>query len=118
MIDLQVTLPLPIKIDFQEGDYGRHISFPIGTNLAIFDLQITKILPTKFRVNWPFVQKKKCKINILRLPSSISVRNDFSYFGLQVILMRSAMNQLAFRFRRRSANSILKIAAIAAILDF
>ena len=26
----------------------------IGTILAIFDLQFTPMLPTKFQVNWPF----------------------------------------------------------------
>ena len=27
--------------------------FPIGTILAIFDLQVTPMLPTKYQVNWP-----------------------------------------------------------------
>ena len=31
------------KIDFQDGGHG----FPIGTILAIFDLQVTPMLPTK-----------------------------------------------------------------------
>ena len=48
------------KIDFQDG--GR-LRFLIKTNLAIFDLQVTQILPTKFRVNCPFVQEEKCKID-------------------------------------------------------
>ena len=38
------------KIDFQDGG---HLEFPIGTILAIFDLQVTLMLPTKYRVNWP-----------------------------------------------------------------
>ena len=42
------------KIDFQDGCHGSHLGFPIGTILAIFDLQVTLMLPTKFRVNWPF----------------------------------------------------------------
>ena len=33
------------KIDFQDGG---HLGFPIGTILAIFDLQVTLICPTKF----------------------------------------------------------------------
>ena len=37
--------------------------FPIGTILATFDLQVIPILPTKLRVNWPFVQEKKRKTN-------------------------------------------------------
>ena len=37
------------KKDFQDGG---HLGFPIGTILAVFNLQVTLILPTKFRVNW------------------------------------------------------------------
>ena len=37
------------KIDFQDGD---HLGYPIGTILDIFNLQVTPMLPTKFRVNW------------------------------------------------------------------
>ena len=36
------------KIDFQDGSH-----VPIGTILATFDLQVTLMLPTKYRVNWP-----------------------------------------------------------------
>ena len=42
------------KIDFQDGRHGGHLGFPIGRILVIFDLQVTPMLPTKFRVNWPF----------------------------------------------------------------
>ena len=48
------------KIDFQDGG---HLGFPIGTILAIFDLQDTPMLPSKFGVNWPSVQEKKRKID-------------------------------------------------------
>ena len=41
------------KIDFQDGGHGGHLGFPIRTILAIFDLQVTPMLPTKYRVNWP-----------------------------------------------------------------
>ena len=37
------------KIDFQDGYHGGHLRFPIRKILAIFDLQVTPILPTKFR---------------------------------------------------------------------
>ena len=30
------------KIEFQHGDYGGHLGFPIG---ALFDLQVTPMLP-------------------------------------------------------------------------
>ena len=42
------------KIEFQDGHLGSHLKFWIGTILAIFDLQVTAMLPTKFQVNWPF----------------------------------------------------------------
>ena len=40
------------KIDFQDGCHGSHLGFLIGTILAIFDLQVTPMLPTMFAVNW------------------------------------------------------------------
>ena len=42
------------KIDFQESSHGGRLEFPIETRLASFDLQVASILPTKFRVTWPF----------------------------------------------------------------
>ena len=36
------------KIDFQDGSSDGHLGFPIETILAIFDLQVFTILPTKF----------------------------------------------------------------------
>ena len=51
------------KIDFQDGGHGSLLGFPIGTILAIFDLQVTPMLPTKFRVNWHLGLEKKRKID-------------------------------------------------------
>ena len=74
--NLQVSLILPIKsrsiglsvqkkfkIDLQDGG---HIRFPIGTNLAIFDLQVSQILPIKFPVNWPFCSGEEVQYRFLR----------------------------------------------------
>ena len=36
------------KNNFQDGGHGGHLGFPIGMILAIFDLQVTLILPTKY----------------------------------------------------------------------
>ena len=41
------------KIDFQDGGHGGHFGFPTGTILAVFNLQVTPMLPTKYRVKWP-----------------------------------------------------------------
>ena len=38
------------KINFQDGG---HLEFPIAMILAIFDLQVTPMLPIKYQVNWP-----------------------------------------------------------------
>ena len=66
------------KIDFQDGG---HLGFPIGTILAIFDLQVTPMLPSKFEVNWPFGSGEEAKNRFSRWrPSSISDRHDFNYF--------------------------------------
>ena len=46
------------KTDFQDGG---HLGFPIGRILAIFDLQVTLMLPTKFQVNWTFGSKEEAK---------------------------------------------------------
>ena len=47
------------KIDFQDGCHGGHLGFPIGTILAIFYLKVTPMLPSKFRLNWPFGSGEK-----------------------------------------------------------
>ena len=51
------------KIDFQDGNNGGHLGFPIGMILAIFDLPVTSILPTKFQVSWLLFQEKMSKID-------------------------------------------------------
>ena len=56
----------------------------IGMILAIFDLQVTQMLPTKFRVNWPFSSGEEAKNRFSRWlpwrPSWFYDRHDFSYF--------------------------------------
>ena len=58
--------------------------FPIKMILAIFDLQVTPMLPTKFPVNWPFASGEEAKNRFSRWPpwwpSWISKRDDFSSF--------------------------------------
>ena len=36
------------EIDFQCGGCGGHLAFPIGTNLAVFDLLITRYILRNF----------------------------------------------------------------------
>ena len=71
------------KIDFQDGGHGGHLGFPIGTILAIFDLKVTLMLPSKFGVNWPFgSEEAKNRFSRWRpwRPPWISDWHDFSYF--------------------------------------
>ena len=79
------------KIDFQDGGHGGHLGFPIGMILAIFDLQITPMLPTRFGVNWPLGSGEEAKNRFSSWrpwrPSWISDRHDFNCFDLQVTPM-------------------------------
>ena len=43
-----------VKIDSQNGGSGVNFGFLIETILATFNLQVVLILPTNFRVDWPF----------------------------------------------------------------
>ena len=68
----------------QDGGNGGHLVFAIGTILAIFDLQVTPMPPTKFKVNKPFDSGEEAKSRFSRWPpwqtSWISDQKDFSYF--------------------------------------
>ena len=61
-----------------------HLGFTTRTILAIFDLQVTLTLPSKFGVNWPFSSGEEAQNRFSRWlpwrPSWISDWNDFSYF--------------------------------------
>ena len=70
------------KIDFQDGCHDGHLGLPIGMILAIFDLQVTPMLPSKCGVNLPFGSGEEAKNRFSRWwswrPSWISDRHDFS----------------------------------------
>ena len=54
------------NIGFQYGGHGAQLGFTVRTNLAIFYLPITSILPMKFGVKWPFGQGVEHKNRFLR----------------------------------------------------
>ena len=60
--------------------------------LAIFDLQVTLMHPSKFEVNWPFGSGEEAKNRFSRWwpwrPSWIFDQHDLAIFDLQVTLMR------------------------------
>ena len=56
------------KTDPQDGCHGGYLGFPIRRILSIFDLQVTLMLPTKFRLNLPFGSVKEGKNRFSRWP--------------------------------------------------
>ena len=48
---------------FSRWPLWSHLGCPIGTILAIFELHVTPMLPSKFGVNWPFGSREKAKID-------------------------------------------------------
>ena len=82
------------KKEFQDGRHDSHLGFPIQTIYSILDLQVTQMLPTKFRDKWPFsfsVQEKKRKIHFKDGCHSghlgFLIGMILSIFDLQVTLM-------------------------------
>ena len=75
------VLDKKLKIYFQDGS---HLGYLIWTILAIFDVQVTPMLPIKFQVNRPLGSGEEANNRFSRwrplLPSWISDQNDFSYF--------------------------------------
>ena len=82
------------KKEFQDGRHDSHLGFPIQTIYPILDLQVTRMLPTKFRVKWPFsfsFQEKKRKIHFKdgchRGHLGFLIGMILSIFDLQATLM-------------------------------
>ena len=90
------------KIDFKDSSNGGHLGFPNRMILAIFDLRVTLMLPTKIQINWPFGSGEGVKNRFSRWwprrPSGISDRDNFSYFWCTSHQNASYQNssQLAF----------------------
>ena len=78
-------MPVNGAYSFEQILNGGQLGFMIGTILAFFDLRVTPMLPTKFRVNWHFGSKEEVKNRFSRWlpwrPSWISDWHDFSYFS-------------------------------------
>ena len=72
------------KIDFQDGG---HLRFSIGTILAIFYLQVTPMLPSKFGVNWPFGSGEEAKNRFSRWLPWLPISTILAIFDLQVTPM-------------------------------
>ena len=66
--------------------------------LAIFDLQVTPMLSTKFQVIWPFGSREAKNRFSRRQPFCISYQKDFSQFYLQVTPMLPTKFQVSWPF--------------------
>ena len=84
-------MPVNWAWSFEQTLNGSQLGFTIGTILAIFDLQVTPMLPTKFRVKWPFSSGEEAKNRFSRWlpwrPSWISDCTILAIFDLQVTPM-------------------------------
>ena len=58
------SMPVNGAWSFEQILNGGQLGFTISTILAIFDLRITPMFPTKFRVNWPFVYRVKEVVSV------------------------------------------------------
>ena len=71
------------KNRFEDGGHGSHLGFPIKMVLAIFDLQVTSMLPTKFQVKLAFQLRRRSEKQIFKRAAIaailISDQNYFSY---------------------------------------
>ena len=77
-------MPVNWAWSFEQTLNGSQLGFTIGIILAIFDLRVTPVLPTKFQVNWPFSSGEEAKNRFSRWlpwrPSWISSWHNFSFF--------------------------------------
>ena len=64
------------KIDIQDGCHGGHLGFLIGMILAIFDLQVTLMLPTYFKVNKLFGSGEKVKKQIFKMAAILDFQSE------------------------------------------
>ena len=75
-----------MKNRFSKWPPQRPSWIPIGTILAIFDLQVTSMLPTEFQVSWPLGSGEEAKYRFSR-PSWISIETVLASFDPQVTPM-------------------------------
>ena len=77
-----------LKIDFKDGGHGGNLGFMIGKILAIFDVQVNPMHPTKFQDNWPFGSGEEAKHRFSRWPplrpSALWIKTILTIFDLQV----------------------------------
>ena len=79
------------KTDFQDGGHGSHLGFQTGMILAIFELQVTPILLTKFQSIYLSVQEKEFKMDFQEGGGGshlgFLIKMILAIFDLQVVLI-------------------------------
>ena len=109
------------KIDFQDGHHGSYLGSLIGMILAIFDLQITQMLPTKSPVDWPFVSGEVAKNRFSRWPHlGFPIGTILAIFYLLVTPMLPTKFQVNWPFGsgEEAKNRFSRWPPWQAILDF
>ena len=94
------------------------LGFLIWTFLAIFDLQVTLMLPTESQANWLFSSEEEVKTGFQ--DGLGGQRNNFSYFWStsHPDTFYRVSSQLAHQFSRSKKIFFSKMVATEAILDF
>ena len=97
------------KTDFQDSGCSSNLLFLIGTISAIFALQITPMLPTKFPASWPSVSGVEVQSRSARWQTSwisdLIALAVFFFFFLSTSRLDTSYqvsSQLPFRLRRSS----------------
>ena len=94
------------KIDFQDGG---HLGFPIRMILAIFHLQVTLVLPTKFQVIWPFGSGGEAQNRFFKIAAMVTIldfRLKLALFDLQVTQRLPSKSQVNWTFNSREESKI------------
>ena len=74
------------------------IASPIGTILAIFDLQVAPMLPTQLQVNWPFYSEKSKNRFSRWPPLGFQIGTISAIFDLQVTPMLPTKFRVSWPF--------------------
>ena len=110
-----------LYIQFQNGGNGGNLGFLIGMILALFNLHVAPILPTKLESIGLSVQEKKYKTdfqdgNHLGFPIGMILPIFFIYKSPRYVLL--SFKSFGFLGQENMSKQIFKMAATVAILDF
>ena len=76
--------------------HGGHLEFLIENVLTIFDVQVTQILPTKFRVDWAFGSGEEAKTDFIIFSSGSHLAHWSK--SILAILVESHLGNIPVKF--------------------